>query len=251
MIRKPKNYRRGNMVYFVYNDLPHTGIIKYVGEDSFIVSDVSFLHPFDKDEVQISKYDCIKTGEIYLPKYPDSHFSDLVKIFDKNRFSYEAMPKRRIMGGTILSPIIEFTYENMFFLLDDDKYYYYRKAYLKDIGEVSVLENDNVFVIPNWIYQEEFSQNEKAVNEESFRKVNEHNIVAILQKDREYDNIICNVMESDLPYDEKEMELNNRLKLHLDIIYRRDHDGVLGTDFNIPVPFRHISGVITDARISK
>ena len=83
MVRKPKNYKIGNMVYFIFHDLPHTGIIKYIHKDTFEIEDMTFIDIMDKDTAEIPKNDCIKTGEIYLPKYPDNAQRKMVKVFDK------------------------------------------------------------------------------------------------------------------------------------------------------------------------
>ena len=241
MVRKPKNYKIGNMVYFIFHDLPHTGIIKYIHKDTFEIEDMTFIDIMDKDTAEIPKNDCIKTGEIYLPKYPDNAQRKMVKVFDKNRLQYEAFPKRRIVNGTLLSPIIEFDQHSMIFLLNDNKWYIYRMIKYNGYYYPALIDDNDNILICKWIYQKSVNIYDSSIFEK-FKTVDESNIVAILEKDKRYDQIYENMML-------KGIINRNELKLHFNIIYRIDHDCVNGLCENYDVPYKHICGIYADSKI--
>lgn len=252
----PKNYKIGNMVYFVYDNFPHTGIIKYIHPEAFTVEDVTFLNTLDvaSQELVVPKESCTKTGEIMLPKYPDQKIIDLIEGMDVTGYTYEAMPKRTIVSPGPLTPLIHFNHE-MMFLLDDDMWYHYSEIYSKTYGTLPVLMNlDGTFVVPRWIAQPHFEFNNEFYEAEHFDKkvVNEYHIVSILQKDKEYNKILNSAdkmrYQNDPQYTK---ELYDILKFHTDIIYRVDHDPLLGTEKNYKIPYKKIPGFIPETQISE
>lgn len=222
----PKPYRKGNMVYFVYNNLPHTGVIKEIHKNTYTVTNVTFLHMFDEVEFDVPKQSCIKTGEIWLPTNPTSEEDRRYKAFDPMLFDYATMPKRRLYGASTMSPIIRFT-EDMRFLLSDGEWYNYERCGSdspeESLYSMYVLSSQTKTRIPKWNYQEHFRFNVNLCIDlfpEVEEFVTEFDVETILQKDAEYDNILEEANRTN------KKSLFDSLKFHYDIIYRKDHDSI-------------------------
>ena len=112
----------GSHIFFVENGVPHTGIVKEVFENKYVLSNVTFLKNFyDKTEWIIDPKDAYKTNQIYLPQFPTqaeiNKVSQFMHSYSLNRMLtdvdynkvIEAFPKRKLMtekNSIWVSPVV-------------------------------------------------------------------------------------------------------------------------------------------------
>lgn len=152
VIRKPLCI--GNMVYFVKNGLPHTGIITAIESTTYEISDVhGIFMDWDSDVMHIPKPDCIGTQEISIPKFPSKEIVTAYKNMGELGLQYSNFPKNQVLQYGVVegfNQLIDFIPGTMIFeLADGDKYFY--KSYEK-YGNLLVKSDD--IVIPIWMHHE-------------------------------------------------------------------------------------------------
>lgn len=144
----------GNMVYFIRNGLPHTGIISAIESDSYEVRDVhGIFEKWDKDVMRVLKSDCISTQEIGIPKFPSLEIATAYKNMGELGLQYSNFPKNQVLKYGVVegfNSLIEFIPGEMIFELADGKEYFYKS--FENYGNLLVRASD--VVIPIWMHHE-------------------------------------------------------------------------------------------------
>ena len=157
----------GNIVYFVRNELPHTGTISAIGSDTYEVSDVhGIFMNWDSDDMTIPKKDCVGTQEISIPKFPSKELVNAYKNMGEIALQYENFPKNQVLNYSVytitdgFNELIPFIPGKMLFELSNGVKYFYKSV--KKYGDLLVSPTD--IVIPIWMHHPNNVDIERIVN---------------------------------------------------------------------------------------
>lgn len=193
----PIEYRSGNRVLFLWDNIPYTGIVKTSTVSSYVIkpdyskyiTDPTYM-PRLFDEIYIPKENCFHTGEIDMSELSDAYFSYILQKWhaimpEYNNLvqAYDTLPKRTIVGNRVkdsfafnVYPTVEFIHNRSVFRINGIYY-----IYTKLDNRISVLESQfgDERLYPMWATHPNYDKDEVVLDyltRHNCKIINEFNI---------------------------------------------------------------------------